>query len=384
MKKKNASALVYLIFFITVFLAFCAFAVDATIVYTIREKLQNATEATALAAASYFNNKTTVTVGDITGKATQTFNLLKADSLQYAHITTEVDLTNKQVHVTTQMNAPTFFLAFLGVSGINLNASAYAASETLSVTKDYLGTINWITASAAYRSDIISKGINLNDTAILTPIGNFLSASYNKDGGVMFGLIEKGGSALSLGPGGFITIKLPAPIIDKPGDDLHIVEANVANGAYEGYMVFAGLDNNPLKPYVDKDTPGDGLKWVNISCTGTPDIIDNGVLGAYSFDTQGSLGFQTKFYGSGKFDIGASCSDGSFKGISMAKYIRIIDDNDESAAVTNTIAPIDPNTYYQAMLYGESSSATAGADIDYVEVLNHVRLKEKPLIFIPN
>ena len=53
----------------------------------------------------------------------------------------------------------------------------------------------------------------------------------------------------------------------------------------------------------------------------------------------------------------------------MAKYIRIVDDNQESAFVTS-----GDGKYYKAMLYGESSTATAGADIDYVKVLNHVKL----------
>ncbi len=53
----------------------------------------------------------------------------------------------------------------------------------------------------------------------------------------------------------------------------------------------------------------------------------------------------------------------------MAKYIRIVDDNNESAFVTS-----DASTYYKTMLYGEASSTTSGADIDAVSVLNHVKL----------
>lgn len=384
MRRKSASAVVYIIFFFVLFLAFCAFAVDATIVYNIRGKLQNATEATALAAASEFKYKDSPTAVEIEQKARDIFKTTQTDALKYANINDlKVSTNNKQVLIVTQLYAQTYFLRFLGIGTINLNAQALAVSEELPVTAKYT-SINWITASAAYLSDIISKSANFNDTAILLPLGNFPSASYDLSFGIVkYDLIEnEDNRPLSLGPGGFITIKLPAPIIDKPGPDLYIKEIGINSnlpsnnelGIQEGYMVFAGLDNDPTNPYVQSDRPGAGLKWVNISCTGTPQISDiDGLLGAYDVDTKGDLNVQTKFYGSGYFDIGASCSNG-FKGIAMAKYIRIIDDNDESAMVTNSVGAINPNKYYKAMLYGEASTPTAGADIDAIKVLNHVRL----------
>jgi hypothetical protein len=54
----------------------------------------------------------------------------------------------------------------------------------------------------------------------------------------------------------------------------------------------------------------------------------------------------------------------------MVKYIRIIDDNAEDA-------------YYNGVkydIYGDSSTATPGADIDTVKIFNHVRLI-KPINF---
>ena len=42
---------------------------------------------------------------------------------------------------------------------------------------------------------------------------------------------------LSLGPGGYVTIRLPVPIVNKEGYDLYIREAGAAK---DGYMVFAG------------------------------------------------------------------------------------------------------------------------------------------------
>ena len=368
MNKKKASATVYIIFFLVMFLAFAAFAVDGTIVLSNRAKLQNITEATALAAAAEFNYSLSATNAEIEQKvsdtATETFQLLTKDGLQVSHINIKASAVSNKVFIQTGMVSRPFFLAFLGVSGLNLEAKACAVSETMSISSNYAG-VEWLSASAAYFSDILSKDLNLNDTAILKPLGDFSSASYDAASGyVNFSLInEEDNKPLSLGPGGFITIKLPAPIIDKPGYDLFIKEI----GSLEGYFVFAGLDNNPQNPYTRSDQPGDGISWINISCSGKPEVVDSGnLIGAYTATTgSATLGIQDKFYGSGYFDIGANCVGG----ISMAKYIRIIDDNSETAFVTN-----NNSDYYKALLSGESSSATSGADIDAVRVLNHVKL----------
>jgi len=352
MKKRNANAVVYLIFFLTLFLAFCAFAIDATIVFTTRAKLQGATEEAALVAASDFNSSTTVTESDIEAMALGTFNLLKVADLKPATITVDVKLGGKKVLVTTQTLSPTFFLSFLGVSSIKLQAEALAISEKLPVTAKY-NSINWITAAASYQTDIISKWPDTtHDTEIRNSI-NYPSASIDQTSGIpIYKLLDSASiGPLSLGPGGSVTIKLPAPIIDKPGPDLSVVEAGAAA---EGYLVFAGLDVDPTQPYVDYTKTGAGIHWKNITCSGVPlNQISSGKLGAYS------LGSDIKFYGSANFDLGAPCV-----GLSMAKYIRIIDDNDESAFVGDSAV----------MLYGESSTPTAGADIDSVTVLNHVRL----------
>ena len=368
MAKKKASSTLYFIFFFIIFLAFCAFAVDGAIVLTNRAKLQNATEMVAMAAASEFNSDSdsNTVQNNIITAAQNTFKLLKNDSLQTAKMDPDppiIDTTSRTVTITTSMVSQPFFLRFLGVSGINLNAKAVAQSEDLWVTANYTG-VNWLTKKAAYYSDILSKQLNLNDTAILKPLGDYASASYSS-GSVNFGLINSGDNQpLSLGPGGFITIKLPAPIVDKPGNDLEIKEVG---DALEGYMVFIGLDNDPNQPYVSYDQPNGGISWVNISCTGTPE--NSGYTATSTAATNlASSSQQDKFYGSGYFDIGKSCS--GFSGVSMAKYLRIIDDNSESAFVKTG------GVYFPIMIYGESSSSTAGADIDAVKVLNHVRLTQ--------
>jgi len=388
MKRKESSTVVYLIFFFAVILAFCAFAVDATYVYTVRSKLQNATEAAALAGASVFNQQSAGMFLVILDKTNSTFNLFKQDNLKAAKADiVDVSASHRQVLVKSSIVCEPFFLSFLGVSGIKLNAAASAVSEKLQVSANP-GVVDWITANATYRSDVISDA-NANgtgvksasdryrDTAILPPIGNSPSTSVNSETGLMrFDFLDAlvAGKALSLGPGGYITMRLPVPIVDKPGPDLFIEEVG---SSVEGYFVFAGLDKDPTNPYVEHDRPGSGIMWVNISCTGTPPtrVDSNNVIGAYSVTDVTSPAYgQTKFYGSGNFDIGASCSaPDNYTGVSMVKYIRIIDDNDESAFVKNTIGTID-STYYRTYMYGESSTPTAGADIHSVQVLNHVRL----------
>jgi len=121
-------------------------------------------------------------------------------------------------------------------------------------------------------------------------------------------------------------------------------------------MVFAGLDENPNSPYVKSGNAGGGIEWRNISCSGTSNSV---ALPSATVVTEG-VGSQKKVYGSGDFDIGAACS-GS---LSIAKYIRIVDDNEESAYINGVLYNI----------LGEASTATAGADISAVKVLNHVKL----------
>lgn len=387
MIKKEASTLLYMILFLVIFLAFCTFAVDGVIVFNNRAKLQDATEMTAMTAASEFNvilanDFHSPDCANITAHvrktAEDTFELLKKDNLQTATMASKIDPASQTATITTKMVSQPFFLRFLGVSGINLEAKAVAKSDSADAKVTYNDNINWITAITAWHTDII-QGINqpdaatpqsFNDTAILNPLGEYASASYNQASTpkqVDYSLIQSGSNAkgLSLGPGGFITIRLPDPIVDKTGYDLYIKEAG---DALEGYMVFAGLDVKPKNPYTSKDKPGDGIYWVNISCTGDPEIKDsNNKLGAYTVQTT-NQGPQTRIYGSANFDISRKCSDG-FQGISMAKYIRIVDDNSESA-----FKKTGPNTYAKIMQYGEASSATAGADISGVTVLNHVRL----------
>lgn len=376
-KSRRGSSLIFVLFFVVIFLALAALAVDGSIIFTNRLALQNATEMSALAGAAEFTNDTAADLTTQVKKtATQTFELLKKNKLETANIVNsnylnnnnidandvdddvEVDSSGKTVTVYTKMIAEPFFLSFLGVSGINLQAKATAVSETLPVLSSY-SNINWVTISAAYKSDVISISNDFHNSAILIPQSESYSASISPSTSFpLYNLIDSVDSKpLNLGPGGYITIKLPAPIIDKPGPDLFIKEV----GALEGYMVFAGLDNDPSSPYVNNTEPGADISWINISSSGTSSEL--GAKAHQSASTKLATPVQDKFYGSGNFDI-SKC------GISMVKYIRIVDDNHESSFQKGT-----DGIYYKTMMYGEASTSTAGADIDGVNLLNRVRLQ---------
>lgn len=373
--KKQASSVIFLTVFFVMFLAFSTLAVDGTIVLTNRAKLQNITEMTALAAASEFNYlqsaSSTAIADHVSNTAETTFELLKQEGLKNAELKgVNPIVTSNRVIITSEMVSQPYFLAFLGVSGITLEAKACAVSEPLPIEASHAG-ISWLTPKAAYLSDILSnsdatppKTPSLNDTAILPPLGNLPASSY-VSGIANFSLLNDGdeGKALSLGPGGFVTIRLPAPIVDKTGYDLYIKEVGTVGDSgktKEGYIVYAGIDKNPDNPYVRKDEEGEKISWVNISTCG--DSEDSSFTSAHHYVKTQLSSSTDDFYGSGYFDLG-KC------GIYMAKYLRIIDDNNESAFVTN-----NGTTYYKAMMYGEASTATAGADIDKIVVLNHVRL----------
>lgn len=355
------------------FLAFSALAVDSSIILNQRVKLQNITEQSALTGASYFNDDDTAQINTkVHDIAEDTFELLRLDSIKEATVIVTVNGSSKMVYVESEFKAQPIFLSFLGVSTVKLAAKACAKSSSEIIDADYGDVVKWLTPSAAYFSSVISSDTSVGDSAIVKPIGGYGLASMGDEDVPDYTLIdgtdEKG---LSLGPGGYVTIKLPVPIVDKSGNDLYIKEIGAAK---EGYSVFAGLDVDPTDStdkskttgyYVDADHPGKGLKWVNITCTGTSadDITSPSLI--YT-----PMGGYTKIYGSAYFDIGATCSASGFNGVSMVKYIRIVDDNEESAYYKH-----ETNlNYYPTYPLGEASTATAGADIGQVKILNFVQL----------
>lgn len=374
MKKRRGSATLYLILFITIILAFCAFAVDGTIIYTARAELQSATNATALAVGAEFKpNDTFFNKETLKEDANNIFKAQSVGLLKYAKIEKAyVNGNAKMVKLKTSCNTPTFFLGLLGVSVVKINAVATAKAEELDSTSSY-GNVSWVNASTAYFTDVISG--DFSDTAVLLPLGSsedrLIGASFSKVNGsvaVDYSLINNNylDQPLSLGDGGYVTLRLPAPVINKPGPDIYIGES----GVKEGYVVFAGTDTDSKNPYQNSKKPGGGITWVNISCAGVPketnftDAVQD-INGASKLSGK-------KFYGSGYFDIGNSCISGETDSISVVKYLKIFDDNVEDCYTTPTLN--DDSVYHLFKIYGEASTATPGADINYVSVLNNTRL----------
>lgn len=365
MKKRSANTIITLVMFFTVIMAFCAFAIDFTIILTQRAKLQSATESAAQAGASNFRYLSDLAPSsdEVESSARKTLSLLKDKRMHKVEIKEIVmKPESKAVYIKSEAIVPTYFLTTLGVGFVRLEAQSAARSEIKWMNKSQPKVLSKID-SVVYEGSVVVNPENEADTAILPPLGDAKNASMQKALGVVnFPLVygSSDGKPLSLGAGGYITFRLPVMLVDKPGNDLYIKEI----GASEGYFVFAGVDVDPKDPYINKDYKGKGIRWVNISCTGTPE----GYGGAFSVFVP-SLGmYQTKFYGSGYFDLGASCSDGYDRDVSAAKYIRIIDDNAEDGFM-NSANPV--------LLLGEASSITPGADIDAVGVLNFIRLVKK-------
>ncbi len=381
MIRKNASTLMYLIFLFSVILAFCAMAIDATIIYNTRMKLQDATERAAMVGAEAFNtgniilNQTQIedNVNDNVEAAFSHFLFGPLNKNNAQIIDVQTKYSEKKVLVKSKVSSPTFFLGFLGIHSVNIKATACAVNEKMDV-KSNLNSAMWLTSSAMYLSGIVNS---TSMTYLQPPLGAGYLASFLSSV-IIFPLIDNlDNEPLSLGPGGYFTVRLPAPMVDKRGPDLFIKEAG---DALEGYFVFAGIDK-----IIENATLGEGgasksagdtevdtgedeiesndIVWKEITCSAIPETVDmNGNPRLYSSNGH------VKVYGSAYFDLGNSCVN-----LAVAKYIKIVDDNSESAFVKKTIGTSDTN-YYKAMLYGEASTATAGADIDAIQILNFVKL----------
>ena len=134
---------------------------------------------------------------------------------------------------------------------------------------------------------------------------------------------------------------MPVPILDKPGDDFSITE----DGNFkDGYKVYAGIDNDSKQPYVNADTPQGGVYWVQLTGGQCSDS------GEVQSDT---------YFCSTIFDIAQD-------GLSMVKYLMIVDDNEQKGYIQEADDIVDA--------VGESSTVTAGADIKDIKILNYVTL----------
>ena len=384
MSKQKGVSLIIFIMGITAVLAFTGFVVDVGMVLNSQNELQKALESSALAAASSIEPKrfkdtdgyykVIIDTSNVQNIALAVFNQVKLTN--YFIVSAQnpvVDLSkvgSKAIKITSSMDVKTYFMQFIGINYVKIYAQTAAVSLPMYLTKNF-------------PQGLTSGSLILDttgDTDIRNPVGD--NPNKNKNPNNIFGVPDN--VPLALGAGGYVLIRLPVSLVDGDGFDLFIREA----GNIKGYFVFAGNDVNPTNPYVNEAIPGDGIKWVNISCTGTPVGYSlSGKLGAYYTNINyydpydkitKTITNQAKFYGSGLFDLGLTCknSGGSIKYgagsadngfIKNAKYIKIVDDNVEDGFMAD-------KTDEPVLLIGDHSSITPGANIDAVGILHYSRL----------
>ena len=340
--KKNANLVISFVVFSVIFLSLCAFAVDMTVFLTARGQIQHATENAALAAASSFNE--TSTEQDVENVASSVISMFKTKGkvLQNLYIAQiDVKKNARALKIQTEAPVPTYFLGVVGLGYVYVRAQSSARASKVWLDENSPRVVNEY-------GIVISEGPVMQDTKIVKPLS---SEPQKIDYTVI--LKEPDNNALSLGQGGYLTIRLPHVVMDKPGNDLYIEEA----GIQEGYYVFAGRDKDFQYPYLDKDSQGEGIEWVNISC-----LAQTKEKRTFKVDNR------VKVYGSASFDLGAKCSDGSYNAdIAYAQYIRIVDDNEENGFENE-------DATRAKYFFGESSGATSGADIDAIAILNYAKL----------
>jgi hypothetical protein len=371
--KKGVSLAIAALGMVTI-LSFAGLVIDTGMILNYRNELQKAVETAALLGASNLepikdSDKIYIDTSQIKKIIQETFDYTKTGFLRNAEMKAadntycDINAESKTVRVYATVNAPTYFLKFIWIPYVKIQAQAAAMSAPFYLSPDFpkepvIGSL--ITDTSA-------------DTDIRNPVGdnynaNIDPADFTVNYANIYGFPDN--RALHLGPGGYIMLRLPVPLVDRGGFDLYIREL----GNLEGYFVFAGTDVNPSNPYINEGTPGDGIEWTNISCTGTPsDISNSTAIGAYKVNVDYLNGMTislTKFYGSGFFDLDLSCTNDpqNYNGhIKTVKYIKIIDDNSEDGFMAD-----NPNI--SSLLIGEHSSPTPGADIDSVGVFHHTRL----------
>lgn len=392
MKNKKGASVIILVFSLLALLGLASFALDMGIILNQRYELQKAVESAALITTSEYepfengNNFELPAENQITDATTGNASLhyqALLDTNQIvqglpANPTITMNIPSKAVMIEADTTVTTYFLQIIGINSVTIQAKAAAVN-----VPSYLSSIFPKPTGSILRG----SGAYL-DTDIRQPLGSVAANTttvYNQNANLNNIYGPPDGRTLSLGPGGFITIKLPVSLVDGKGIDFAIHE----RGHAEGYSVFAGIDADPTNPYADASSPGGGIKWVNVSCTGIPiNVNKNGLIGAHraTVSVNGMNYTDYKFYGSGVFDLGTKCVNngttiydgtGSVPGaarISNVKYLKIIDDNTENgfylqSRLTSTVPAAIPT-----FLPGEHSMFTPGADIDAVEIYHHSRL----------
>lgn len=343
-------------------LGFAALAIDLGISNNIQNELQKITTTAALVGALEMEPDNNGNIDELAARqaALDAFNtgiasipMLSAavivNPVGGATTTTNPNFiqsisSSRAIRIQTRAQVPTFFMAVIGIRSLQVNAQSAAISCPA------YPQINLPPPSGSIVSSDIRDAIGNNSNV-------FMGTAPNQ---AAFILGSPDNVPVALGPGGSVELRMPAPIVDGPGPDIYVKET----GDLEGYYIYAGIDNND-------DNIADEL--VNISCTGIPSenamqvTTDSTAAGAYADNNN-----HYKFYGSGLFDLGVTCTGnpaGATKynaSVRNATNIIIIDDGEESGILSSDL-------YTPVALLGEHSSTSPGADIDSIAVLHHSR-----------
>ncbi len=404
MIKRKGSSVIILVFSLFALMGLASFALDLGLILNQRYELQKAVETAALIAASEYEpfesggNFTKPTAGQITNSTTGNAALHYLALLDTNQViqgigvapTVNLNIPSRAVRVQADATLKTYFLQVLGVNSVTVPARAAAVNLPV-----YLSGKFPVPTGSILRGDSTGTGGYL-DTDIRQPLGSTGGGltttvfNQNADFNDIYGPPD--GRVLSLGPGGYITIKLPATLVDGKGFDFAIYE----RGHAEGYFVYAGIDvddtdtdGDAPNPYIDASIPGDGIKWVNISCTGVPLYVNkNELIGCHQTQVtiNGAVSTDFKFYGSGYFELGSKCTTsggtdiynatavGATPRLGNIKYLKIIDDNREDGFLIQPTFGIATPSAIPMLIPGEHSTFSPGADIDAIEIFHHSRL----------
>lgn len=361
-KKEKGLSLVVFALGLGALLGFAALAIDLGIANNIQNELQKATTTAALVGALEMEpnelgviNQTQARQATLAAfqQAVGSIPMLNTAVLVEAStgntsindpLFVRTTPSSRAVSLQARAQVPTYFMAVIGITSLQVNAQAAAISCPAYPARNLPPPAGSVIASV-----------------IKDPVGgvnaNVFKAAPGSPADASFILGPPDNVPVALGAGGSVTLRMPAPIVDGPGDDIYVREL----GDLEGYYLYVGIEDG-----------GGNIIWNNVSCTGKPseNVLANAgaAAGAYH-DDQGHY----KFYGSGLFDLAKTCTSADGNGIDYAgnvknaTYIYIKDDNSEDGILASDL--VTPT-----ILLGEHSSSSPGADIDTVAVLHHSRI----------
>lgn len=400
-KKRKGVSLLLLVFSVFMIVMLLEITVDMGLVLNVRSQLQKSAEIAVLSAVSEFEpyqdsdySIKYPTDGDITTLFNDIFEGAVLINMNNSFTVTNASLNfsreMRKLHFHVERETDSHFLSLFGIDSLKYSADAAAVNVPRFIKE----------------SEIISSGGGSNDTEIRHPSGggesdptiegitSHMDSVPNVNSGFWGIAGPPDGHVLSLGPGGKVTIRLSKPLVTGKGFDLLIHTRGNANG----YFIFAGNDVNPNNPYIDSNTPGAGINWVNISCTAVPVNVnlDDGTAESHVYSWSQIIHLaadnliEPKVYGSNYFELNSHCTDLSgfiptydasnpaLVRILSAKYLMIIDDNREDGFEmydTHYKDVLPTRSRNNAKMFpGQHSSLTPGVSIDSISILHNAVL----------